>query len=243
MTPPLRRRRPAELAPYPSGISANEAKSRLAQLVGSKRRPLFELAFISAVAICLALAVQSWAVKPFAIPSGSMQPTLEPGQRVLVERFSTRLGGDPEIGDVVVFHPPLNAVPAEQDADEPLPRCAASASATGDDRPCPRPGREPASSHFIKRVVAGPGDRLEVIDGVPVADGVPIEGEWETVPCGDAAGCNLDREITVPEGHYFLMGDNRPASDDSRFWGPVPREWIIGEAFATYWPPGRAGSL
>ena len=49
--------------------------------------------------------------------------------------------------------------------------------------------------------------------------------------------------ITVPADHYFMMGDNRGASDDSRFWGPVPREWIIGGAFATYWPPKRIGLL
>ena len=59
-------------------------------------------------------------------------------------------------------------------------------------------------------------------------------------PCR-AGGANLPEEITIPDDHYFMMGDNRGASDDSRFWGPIPRDWIIGKAFATYWPPDRIG--
>ena len=62
-------------------------------------------------------------------------------------------------------------------------------------------------------------------------------------PCGDASSCNLPDEITIPPDHYFMMGDNRGASDDSRYWGPVPRDWIIGQAFFTYWPPDRIGLL
>jgi signal peptidase I len=55
--------------------------------------------------------------------------------------------------------------------------------------------------------------------------------------------CNLPVEITIPEGHYFMMGDNRGASADSREWGPVPKKWMIGKAFMTYWPPNRIGLL
>jgi signal peptidase I len=64
-----------------------------------------------------------------------------------------------------------------------------------------------------------------------------------TEPCGGGEACDLPREIRIPADHYFMMGDNRGSSDDSRFWGPVPRKWIIGEAFATYWPPKRIGLL
>ena len=55
--------------------------------------------------------------------------------------------------------------------------------------------------------------------------------------------CNLPDEITVPKGYYFMMGDNRGASADSRVWGPIPKDWVIGQAFATYWPPGKIGTL
>jgi signal peptidase I len=58
-----------------------------------------------------------------------------------------------------------------------------------------------------------------------------------------APSCNLPKPIKIPPGYYFMMGDNRGESDDSRFWGPIPRGWIIGKAFATYWPPDRVGIL
>lgn len=216
--------------------------NRVAGIIGSWRAPIFELVFLVAVAISLALAVQAWAVKPYKIPSPSMEPTLDVGQRVLVNRFSERLGGDPEIGDVIVFHPPLNAVPDEQPADA-LPECGVPEAEQISGQPCPAPGRVPAEQNFIKRVVAGPGDRLQVIDGIPVVNGVPVTGDWKIIPCGGGLNCDFPRPITIPPDHYFVMGDNRPASDDSRFWGPVPRDWIIGQAFATYWPPQRIGSL
>jgi signal peptidase I len=216
--------------------------NRFASLVGSKRGSIFELAFIVAVAISLALAVQSWAVKPYQIPSASMEPTLDVGQRVLVNRFSERLGGDPEIGDVTVFHPPVNAVPTEQGSDS-LPKCGVQAPERVSGQACPRPGAAPAEENFIKRVVAGPGDQLMIIDGMPIVNGDAVKGDWRIIPCREDLSCDYPRAITIPPDHYFMMGDNRPSSDDSRFWGPVPRDWIIGQAFATYWPPQRIGSL
>jgi signal peptidase I len=61
--------------------------------------------------------------------------------------------------------------------------------------------------------------------------------------CGSGGFCNFPKTITIPPGHYFMMGDNRGESDDSRFWGPVPDKWVIGVAFFTYWPPDRVGTL
>ena len=62
-------------------------------------------------------------------------------------------------------------------------------------------------------------------------------------PCHPGDDCNFPKPITIPPDHWFMMGDNRGQSDDSRFWGPVPKKWIIGKAFATYWPPNRIGTL
>ena len=108
--------------------------------------------------------------------------------------------------------------------------------------PCAEPTRERADVNFIKRVVAGPGDRISIDDGHVVLNGKPQEEPFIR-ECGGGADCDFPREITIPADHYFMMGDNRGASDDSRFWGPVPRDWIIGGAFATYWPPSRVGLL
>ena len=99
--------------------------------------------------------------------------------------------------------------------------------------------------NFIKRIVAGPGDEIYVKEGHAYRNGVRRrEGLLHrAVLAGVAAECNFPTPIKVPSGHWFMMGDNRAHSDDSRFWGPVPRSWIIGSAFATYWPLDRIGIL
>jgi signal peptidase I len=204
----------------------------LVRFVRARRGSVFELVFIVVCAIGLALAIQSWAVKPYQIPSASMEPTLDIGQRVLVDRISYRFS-DPQIGDIVVFHPPDGA-----DSE----RCGVPHAGEGTLRACPKPVPQESGTNFIKRIVAGPGDRLYIKDGHPVVNGVMAKEPFIN-PCGGGPGppCNMPRSITIPPNEYFVMGDNRGASDDSRFWGPVPRSWIIGEAFATYWPPDRAG--
>jgi signal peptidase I len=184
------------------------------------------------MALGLALAIQAFVVKPYQIPSESMEPTLDVGQRVLVNRFQYHLG-DPGIGDVVVFHPPAGADRGTECGVRRAPN-----------QPCPQPTEERSDQNFIKRIVAGPGDRLSVRNGHPVVDGEINRDEDYILPCSmGGGGCNLPREIVIPPDHYFMMGDNRGSSDDSRFWGPVPRDWIIGKAFATYWPPKRIGIL
>lgn len=189
------------------------------------------MAVIVALALGLALAIQAWVVKPYQIPSESMEPTLDVGQRVLVNRFLYHFQ-DPEIGDVVVFHPPSGA---DRGAE-----CGVRPKAG---EPCSQPTAEQSDQNFIKRIVAGPGDTLSVRNGHPVLNGVEQKDEPFINPCGAGGGCSMPKQITIPPDHYFMMGDNRGASQDSRYWGPVPRDWIIGEAFATYWPPNRIGGL
>jgi signal peptidase I len=192
-----------------------------------------ELVVIVALALGLALAIQAWLIKPYQIPSQSMEPTLDVGQRVLVNRFLYHFT-DPKPGDIVVFHPPKGADGESEN------QCGAPHS---EREACPKPTAAESSQNFIKRIVAGPGDTLAVRNGHPVVNGVEKTDEPYTRPCGPSPICNLPKPIKIPPGHYFMMGDNRGESDDSRFWGPVPRGWIIGEAFATYWPPDRIGTL
>ena len=192
---------------------------------------LVELVLIVVVALGLALGIQAFLVKPYRIPSESMVSTLEIGQRVLVNRIGARFT-DPSVGDVVVFHPPAGAEESTECGGGPPPPSQV----------CAEPTKERADVNFIKRVVAGPGDRIAVRNGHVILNG-KRQSEPFTLPCQGTEGCNYPREITIPAGHYFMMGDNRGSSDDSRFWGPVPRKWIIGEAFATYWPPKRIGLL
>ena len=192
-----------------------------------------ELAVIVAIALGLAFAIQLVVVKPYRIPSESMEPTLNVGQRVLVNRLGNFFS-DPHVGEIVVFHPPAGAVnPANGQA------CGVPIS-TG--QICPSPTSQEASVNFIKRVVAGPGDTISIQDGHVIRNG-KAEPDGYTLPCAGGDGCTFSSPIKVPAGHWFMMGDNRGQSDDSRFWGPVPKKWIIGGAFATYWPPSRIGFL
>jgi signal peptidase I len=193
------------------------------------RGSLLELVMIVAVALGMALGIQAFLVKPFRIPSESMEPTLDVGQRVLVDRVSYRFG-TPDRGDIVVFKPPVGA-----DKNE----CGVQHS---NESACPRPTRTRSETNFIKRVVGVPGDRLKVVDGWVYVNGERRK-EPEVRPDAGCGICNLPQEITIPNGHYFMMGDNRGESADSREWGPVPEKWIIGQAFATYWPPRRVGIL
>ncbi len=191
---------------------------------------IVELLAIVAFAVGLALLIQGFAVKPYVIPSGSMIPTLEEGQRVLVQRVGYHLS-DPQAGDIVVFHPPQGAK-AE--------RCGSPAMDPPPGQVCIETAAEPEDENFIKRVVATPGDTLRIVDGHAIVNGERIDDDF-TRPCGTGPRCTFPKEVTIPPDHYFMMGDNRGSSDDSRFWGPVPRDWLIGQAFATYWPPNRIG--
>jgi signal peptidase I len=190
---------------------------------------LVELVTIVAVALGLALGIQAFLVKPFRIPSESMVPTLQIGQRVLVDRISKNFS-DYGRGDILVFKPPAGADTTS---------CGVQHSET---TACPTPTKDRSDTNFIKRVVAVGGDRIKVLGGH-----VYLNGERQNesfARFSDSCDiCNLPDEIRIPKGYYFMMGDNRGASADSRVWGPIPKDWVIGQAFATYWPPKKIGTL
>ena len=194
-----------------------------------RENSLVELVIIVALAIGLALGIQAVLVKPYRIPSESMEPTLDVGQRVLVSRVNYKVS-DPDRGDVVVFHPPKGAADNTCGADH------------ADNQLCAKPEGGKDDVNFIKRIVAVPGDRISVKRGRVYING-KLRDPWKINKSADCGICNLPKPLTVPAGQYYMMGDNRGESADSREWGPVPRKWIIGKAFFTYWPPKRIGTL
>jgi signal peptidase I len=200
------------------------------------------------VAVLIALAIRAFVIEPFRIPSGSMLPTLLIGDHLFVNKFvygvkvpfaGVRLPKlrDPERGDVVVF-----TVARDGPAIHPVDR-----------RPdLPR-------EEFVKRVVALPGDTVEVDQGILRVNGeaverVDVESSWtdeagrslaqHTESADGRAYTVLDdplliglqqRRFTVEPGRYFLMGDNRDHSNDSRNWGTVDLDHMKGPAFVLYW--------
>ncbi len=152
---------------------------------------------------------------PFYVGSGSMEPTLHGCKGCDNDRLLiNKLAydlGDPKRGDIALFEDQQPRVPPE----DPL----------------------------IKRVVGLPGETLEIRGGKVFVDGDPLNEPYvENDPCapGYPRTCSFG-PVTVPEGHYFMMGDNRTHSVDSRFFGPIPRDEVIGEALVRFWPVNRAG--
>ncbi|HMK93128.1 MAG TPA: signal peptidase I [Thermoleophilia bacterium] len=186
------------------------------------RRVIIDYGLTALVAIAMAVVVQSFVIKPYLIPSTSMANTLVPGQRVLVDRMVYRYRSVHR-GDIIVFR-----------------------------RPCP------PNDVLIKRVVGLPGDIMSVSNGDLYVNGHEMTEPYvdkvngvaeptdpaDSLTSGDPnAPWSLTQPYRVPAGHYFVMGDNRTDSADSRYWGTVPRAAIIGRAFFTYWPLGRVGQL
>jgi signal peptidase I len=187
----------------------------LARALRSVRRHVIELAVTLVVAVAVVLVIEAFAVKPFWVPTSSMAATIMPGDHVLIDRIGFHFERIHR-GDIVVFT-----------GQGPVP--------------------------LLKRVVGLPGDLLVIRNGRLLVNGRPasqrhvrhVSGHAEpTTPGPDAAApWSLQRPFVVPPGQYYVMGDNRTDSDDSRFWGTVLRSQIIGRVFLVYWPPAHLRGL
>jgi signal peptidase I len=157
----------------------------------------------------------------YRVTSGSMEPTLQLGTEVVVK-------GEPStVGAIVVAYPPDGFAPEECG---PKPHVVKVGGAA-----CDAPIPEKFGVKTIKRIVAGPGDEIFIREGHVYREtnnsGKFVrEGDSYTRVCGSSPGCDFPDPIKIPAGYWFLMGDNRGESDDSRFWGPVPTMWIVGIA-------------
>ena len=159
-------------------------------------------------AFILALIVLTFIGRAFKIPSSSMFPTLQRGDRIFVSRFAYRTSA-PERGDVAVF-----IYPVDKKRD------------------------------FIKRIVGLPGETVEIRDGHVLIDGSPVSNPSPIVHnTYYSIGPYGSDRIRVPEGTYFVLGDNSGNSKDSRYWGFVPQENLKGKAFLIYWPLRRIQRL
>ena len=185
----------------------------------------FPLILIVAFALVF-LVVRPYVVEAFYIPSESMVPTLEVGDRVLVNKFIYRFT-EPERGDVVVFKTP-EGVDNSVDGN-PIAQLVGWLRGNRDER-----------QDLIKRVVALPGDTIAVRNGNLFVNG---ERQNESYLNNELPDQSFFQQTGVPQDRVFVMGDNRTNSRDSRFIGPIPKENLEGEAFLRFWPPGRLGTL
>lgn len=167
------------------------------------------------IAVLLAGCGEDGNTVTYTMPSESMEPNFSVEEKVEVD-LDAYAEGAPEIGDAIVFHPPMGADRGSECGVRKPPRQA-----------CPEPVPRLSDQLFLKRVVALPGDELTIDDGRPVVNGKLLLAD--TIQrCGGVSVCSMPQPITIPPGHYFVLGDNSGASDDSRFWGPVPLEAIEG---------------
>jgi len=190
---------------------------------------ILEFAVLFIIALVIAIYLQAFAIKPFMIPSPSMEPTLQEGDRVLVDRTTYHFR-EPRRGEVVVFRfDPNNTANWTQGSNgftRSLDLLAEILNITHQE-----------SLQFIKRVVGVGGDTVELRDGALYVNGEPYEAEYEYVQDDD------NGKWEVPEGTVMVMGDNRPNSNDSRRWGFVPLQAVIGRGMLIWWPPGRWATL
>lgn len=187
--------------------------------------------FLVLVALITAIVIKTFLVQAFYIPSGSMVPTLEVGDRVFVNKFVYALS-DIGRGDVVVFANPDPVQVPQRGLIAGFLHWLGEGIGFA----------QPEDEDFIKRVVALPGETIEIKDNVVLIDGTPIDEPYLTPEARESTG--EFPVTTVPPAMLFVMGDNRGNSSDSRYGlGFVPIDQVIGKAFVIVWPPSHVGGL
>jgi signal peptidase I len=192
-------------------------------------RTVIDTVITLAVAVAIAWLGQAFVVKPYRVPTPSMVPTLEPGDRVLADRLSLDFSS-PGRGEIIVFHPP---------------HCKAGHNDSTGVCTSPQLGLRQglAGTTFVKRVIGLPGETVWEKNGhVWVKDKGKKPVELNEPYTHGQPTDNLPRQ-TIPSGYYLMLGDNRRVSEDSRIWGLEPRDGMIGIARVRYWPLGRLGIL
>jgi signal peptidase I len=178
-------------------------------------------------ALVIAVVIKTFLVQPFWIPSESMLPTIEVDDRVMVNKLAFKLG-EPQRGDIVVFRDP-----AEPDVEESLPEAVIRSvlEAIG--------VRTRGRDDLIKRVIGLPGEEVTIVDNAVHIDGVAIDEPYL------AEGTLMPDEgpFVIGQDQVFVMGDNRNSSFDSRRFGPIPKEDLVGRAFVTIWPLSHFGGF
>ncbi len=178
------------------------------------------------VVVILVILIRNFIAEPRWIPSGSMRPTLLEGDRIFVEKISN-YKSDPQRGDIIVFYPPNEKLnPTIWGHFTRLT------------------GLFVTDRAFIKRIIGIPGDKLQVVPGKGAfINNKLLKEDYKLLGTRYFNAANYTGPITVPKGNYFMMGDNRDNSEDSRFWGFLPKDRIIGRACFRFWPIPRIGVL
>lgn len=181
-----------------------------------------ELPLLVLAALVVAVVIKTFLIQAFYIPSASMENTLQLNDRVMVNKLAYQFG-DLQRGDIVVFDDP-RGVPPQESLFESIRRNVGESV-----------GISVPRSEFIKRIIGRPGERIEIRDNHVLINGQPID---EPYLKPGSAMADMD-PLIVPEREMFVMGDNRSSSQDSRAFGTVPVDTIVGKAFVIMWPTSR----
>ncbi len=208
-----------DAAEQPADVPASKARrGRHAAPRQTSGRWVAELVVVVVIALVIAVLLRTFVVATYSIPSGSMEPTLQIGDRIVVDKLSYHLHGV-DRGNIIVFSTPTNE------------KCAG-----------------PPVADLVKRVIGLPGETISLAGGRVYIDGHVLPEPWlpaatrtETFPGPSAQPYSLHHPYLIPGGDVYVMGDNRNFSCDSRYWGPIKETTIVGKVDLRIWPLSRLG--